>query len=67
MTNLIPIILLIPVLIFIVMSLLTIVPECCLAWTDPRIFNILENYVGEIKLIIDFYCMFLLDLKHRVF
>ena len=39
-----------PVLIFIVMSLLTIVPECCLAWTDPRIFNILENYVGEIKI-----------------
>ena len=39
-----------PVLIFIVMSLLTIVPECCLAWTDPRIFNILENYIGEIKI-----------------
>ena len=38
------------VFVFIIMSLLTIVPECCLAWTDPRIFNILENYVGEIKI-----------------
>jgi hypothetical protein len=35
--------------IYTVLSLGTIIPECCLSWTDPKILNNIEKYVGEIK------------------
>ena len=38
------------ILFYIIISILTIVPECCLSWTDPKIFNMIENYIGEIKI-----------------
>ena len=38
------------VFIYISISLLTIIPECCLSWTDPKIFNFLEQHIGEIKI-----------------
>ena len=34
---------------YIVLSLGTIIPECCVSWTDPKILNNIEKYVGEIK------------------
>ena len=37
------------IIFFIVLSVGTIIPECCLAWTDPKILNNLERYIGEIK------------------
>ena len=37
-------------LFYIIISILTIIPECCLSWTDPKIFNMIENYIGEIKI-----------------
>ena len=34
---------------YIVLSLGTIIPECCVSWTDPKILNNIEQYIGEIK------------------
>tara|TARA_Y100000389_G_scaffold43503_2_gene38140 strand:+ start:1322 stop:2515 length:1194 start_codon:yes stop_codon:yes gene_type:complete len=34
---------------YIILSLGTIIPECCVSWTDPKILNNIEQYIGEIK------------------
>ena len=37
------------IIFFRVLSVGTLIPEWCLAWTDPKILNNLEKYIGEIK------------------
>ena len=32
-----------------ILSVGTIIPECCVSWTDPKILNNIEKYTGEIK------------------
>lgn len=40
---------LLPILIFLTLSILTIIPECCLSNTNPRILDVFEIYFFEIK------------------
>ena len=35
---------------YIIFSVFTIIPECCLSWTHPEILNNIERYFGEIKI-----------------
>jgi hypothetical protein len=34
---------------YLILSVGTIIPECCVSWTDPKILNNIEKYTGEIK------------------
>ena len=34
---------------YLILSFGTIIPECCVSWTDPKILNNIEKYTGEIK------------------
>ena len=34
---------------YLILSFGTIIPECCVSWTDPKILNNIERYTGEIK------------------